>query len=186
MNDGQIIELFFARDEQAIRESMYSYGNYCRKIADSILPDRADAEEAVADTWLKAWETIPPQRPKYLRLYLGKITRNLALSTYRKNSAYCRGGGQVELALEELGECVSSEGSLEQRMDLQSLESAVSSFLKTEPAMRRIVFLRRYFYMDAIPDIACQYNLREANVRMMLARTRKRLKKFLIQEGYEL
>lgn len=186
MNDAQIIELFFARDERAIQESMYSYGNYCRKIAESILQNSADAEETVADTWLKAWETIPPQKPKYLRLYLGKITRNLALSTYRKNSAYCRGGGQVELALEELGECICSEGSPEQWVDMQALKDAMNGFLITEPAMRRTVFLRRYFYMEEISDIACRYGLKESNVRMMLARTRKRLGKFLKQEGYEL
>lgn len=186
MNDAQIIQLYFARDEQAIRESMYSYGNYCRKIAESILQDRLDVEEAVADTWMKAWETIPPHNPKYLRLYLGKITRNLALSTYRKNSAYCRGGGQVALALEELGECVSSGDSPERLINKQELEKTISSFLQTENPTRRAVFLRRYFYLEEISAIAYRYGLKEANVRMMLARTRKRLGKYLKQEGYEL
>lgn len=186
MDDAQIIELFFNRDERAIRETMYAYGNYCRTVACSILPDPEDAEEAVADTWLKAWETIPPQNPKYLRLYLGKITRNLALSIWRRNNAYRRGGGQVELALEELGECISSDGYPEQWVNIRELEKAITKFLKTETATRRAVFLRRYFYMEEIPAIAGRYALKESNVRMMLARTRKKLRKFLMQEGYML
>lgn len=184
MNDMQIISLFYKRDEQAIRETMDSYGGYCRTVAAAVLQDPADVEEAVADTWLKAWESIPPHNPRYLRLYLGKITRNLALSIWRKNNAYHRGGGQLALALDELGECVSSGDSPEQHVNMQELENAISSFLKSESDIRRAVFLRRYFYLDEISAIALRYSLKETNVRMMLMRTRKRLKKYLVQEGY--
>lgn len=186
MDDKKIIELFFRRDEQAIRESMAAYESYCRAIAARILPDPSDAEEAVADTWLTVWDAIPPQRPKYLKLFLGRITRNRAVSIWRRNNARCRGLGQVGLALEELGECVSPEKTPEQVLDAKELERAVASFLKTEPAQRRCVFLRRYFYLEDVAEIARRYGLTTANVRMMLSRTRQKLKKYLTEGGYSL
>lgn len=186
MNDAQILSLFINRDEQAIRECMNCYGGYCRTVAASILQDPADVEEVLADTWMKAWETIPPNRPQYLRLYLGKVTRNLSLDMWRKRNAQCRGGGQVEVALEELGECIPTDESPEQWVDVCDLENAITAFLRTESATRRAVFLRRYFYMDEVSSISLRYGLKESNVRMMLARTRKRLGKYLKQEGYEL
>lgn len=185
MNEEKIIELYLHRDEQAIHLSMEHYGAYCRAVAAGILRDSADVEEAVADTWLKAWQTIPPQQPKYLRLYLGKITRNAALSIWRRNNAYSRGGGETALALEELGEIVGDD-SPETELDRRELERTITAFLKTEPVRRRNIFLRRYFYMEEIPGIAQRYGLRENNVRMMLSRTRQRLKKYLKQEGYQL
>lgn len=184
MNDERIIELFRRRDEQAIRESMIAYGTYCRTVASGILPDPADAEEAVADTWLAAWDSIPPHFPKYLRLFLGRITRNKALSIWRRNSAQSRGSGQVSLALDELGECIALNSSPEETVDTKELGQAITAFLKNEPAMRRNVFLRRYFYMEELPAIAKYYGLTESNVRTMLSRTRQKLKKYLQQEGY--
>lgn len=184
MNDEKIIELFWKRDEQAIRESMTAYGAYCRTVAAGILGDPADAEEAVADTWLSAWDSIPPQCPKYLRLFLGRITRNHAISIWRRNNARCRGNGQVALALEELKDCVSSEETPETAVSTKELEQKITAFLKNEPAMRRSVFLRRYFYLEEISDIARRYGRSESSVRMMLSRTRQKLKKYLTQEGY--
>jgi len=184
MNDEKIIELFFRRDEQAIRESMAAYGAYCRTVAAGILQRPEDIEEAVADTWLAVWEAIPPNRPKYLRLFLGRITRNRAIGILRRDNAQSRGGGQAVLALEELGECVSPLVSPEQAVDAGELRLAINAFLKAQPSLRRQVFLRRYFYLEELPAIAHRYGLRETNVRMMLSRTRQKLKKFLIQEGY--
>lgn len=184
MTDDKIIELFNKRDELAIRESMTAYENYCRVIAAGILDDPADVEEAVADTWLAVWDLIPPHYPKYLRLFLGRITRNHAIAIWRKNNARCRGGGQVTLALEELGECVSSNDTPETAVSTKELERTITAFLKNEPARRRSVFLRRYFYLEDIPAIAHRYDLTETNVRMMLSRTRQKLKKYLTQEGY--
>lgn len=185
MDEEKIIQLYLTRDEQAIRLSMEQYGAYCQSVAAGILPDSADVEEAVSDTWLKAWQTIPPQRPRYLRLYLGRIARNAALSIWRRNNAYCRGGGETALALEELGEVVGSD-SPETDLDGRELARTITAFLKTEPVQRRSVFLRRYFYMEELQAIAGRYGLRESNVRMMLSRTRQRLKKYLKQEGYQL
>lgn len=184
MNDEKIIELFQKRDEQAVKECMTLYGSYCRTVAAGILSDPADAEEAVADTWLAAWDCIPPHVPKYLRLFLGRITRNQAISIWRRNNARSRGSGQIDLALEELGECVSSEDTPETAVSAKELERKITAFLKTEPARRRNVFLRRYFYLEDIPAIAHRYDLTETNVRMMLSRTRQKLKKYLTQEGY--
>ena len=184
MTDEKIIELFFHRDEQAIRESVIAYGAYCRSIAAGILNDPSDAEEAVADTWLAAWNSIPPNRPKYLRLFLGSITRNRALTQWRKNTAESRGGGETAIALEELGECVGAAGSPEDAVNTKQLGQTITEFLKKEPAMRRNVFLRRYYYMEKLPDIANRYGLKEANVRMMLSRTRQKLRNYLKQEGY--
>ena len=184
MNDERIITLFQKRDEQAIRECMASYSSYCHTVAAGILSDPADAEEAVADTWLAVWDSIPPQHPKYLRLFLGRITRNRALSIWRKNNAYSRGGGQVALALEELGECVSSGETPETELDGKELGRKITAFLKNEPATRRCVFVRRYFYLEDIPTIAHRYGLNQSNVRMLLSRTRQKLKNYLTQEGY--
>lgn len=184
MNDEKIIDLFFARDEQAIRACIDTYGTYCRAVAAGILSDPADVEEAVADTWLAAWNAIPPQRPNHLRLFLGRITRNRAVDMFRKNSARRRGRDQVEVALEELSQCAGTEGSPEQAVDAKQLAAAIDRFLKKEPTQRRQVFLRRYFYLEDIPAIAHRYGLREVNVRMMLSRTRQKLRQFLIQEGY--
>lgn len=184
MSDEKIIELFLRRDEQAIRESMDVYGAYCRAVAAGILNDPADVDEAVADTWLAVWDAIPPHRPKYLRLFLGRITRNIAISIWRKNTAHNRGGNQVAVALEELGECVSADVSPEEAVNAKDLQKAINAFLKTQPTLRRQVFLRRYFFLEDIPTVAHRYELNETNVRMMLSRTRQKLRKFLIQEGY--
>lgn len=186
MTDEKIIELFDRRDEQALQVCMELYGGYCYSVAAGILPDAADAEEAVADTWLAAWDAIPPQRPKYLRLFLGRITRNRAISIWRRDNARRRGGGETALALEELGQCVAQTETLEEAVNTRELSRKISAFLKGEPEERRKVFVRRYFYMESVPDIAHRYGRKEPNVRMMLSRTRQRLKKYLIQEGYEL
>jgi len=184
MSDEKIIDLFFARDEQAIRACIDTYETYCRTVASGILSDPADVEEAVADTWLAAWDAIPPQRPDHLRLFLGRITRNRAVDIFRKNSARRRGRDQVEIALEELSQCASPAGSPEQAVDAKQLAAAINCFLENESLSRRQVFLRRYFYLEDIPTIAHRYGLREVNVRMMLSRTRQKLRQFLIQGGY--
>lgn len=184
MDDKQIIELYCRRDEQAIRESMETYGDYCRSIAVGILSDPADAEEAVSDTWLAAWDSIPPAYPQSLRLYLGRLTRNRSIDLWRRNRAQSRGGDRIPQVLEELSECVGPAADPEEQLSAKELSRTVTAFLKSESAMRRSVFLCRYFYFEDLPDIARRYQLRESNVRMMLSRTRQKLRKYLIQEGY--
>jgi len=184
MTDERIIELLQRRDEQGIRECIATYGAYCHKIASGILPVPSDAEEAVADTWLKVWDAIPPQQPTHLRLFLGRIARNCALSVWRRENARCRGGGELPLVLEELSSCADPEDSPEEQVNIRELSQSISRFLKSEPALRRQVFVRRYYYLEDIPSIANQCGLRQANVRMMLSRTRQKLKTYLKQEGY--
>lgn len=186
MNDRQIIALYLQRSEEAIQASIDSYGSYCRTIAARILEDPADVEEAVADTWLQAWNAIPPQCPEHLRLFLGKLTRNLALSRWRKNNARCRGGGEVPLALDELGECLSTRDTPETLLDTRELASSLSSFLRGLPTRQRQIFLRRYFYLEDIASIAKDLGAKEVNIRMTLSRVRKKLKDYLLQEGYDL
>lgn len=184
MNDEQIITLYQSRDEQAIQETMNRYESYCRTVAGRILENSADVDEALADTWLQAWCSIPPQHPKHLHLFLAKITRNISLSIWRRNHAHRRGSGQTALALEELGECVANTDSPEMRITMRELEASISVFLKQQPQRHRSIFLRRYFYLEETSEIARQFGLREANVRMILSRTRQKLKQHLIQEGY--
>lgn len=186
MEDQKIIELFFARDEQALRECQRSYGGYCFAVARAILGSDGDAEEAVSDAMLRAWNSIPPQRPRDLKLYLAAITRNAAVSAWRARNAEKRGGGQLLVALEELGECVSGTDDVSSALDKRELGNAITRFLRTQKERDRSVFLRRYFYLEDTGAIARRFAMREANVLQSLSRTRRKLKQYLIQEGYEL
>ena len=183
MNDDQIIALYLDRDEQAIQATMDTYGGYCGRVAGNILKNPLDAEEVVADTWLRAWNIIPPQRPQYLRLFLGKITRNLALTRWRTNTADSR-GGEITLALEELSDCIGEETNPETMLQIKELGQCISVFLKSEPQNSRVIFLRRYFYLESSKEIALHLGTSDSNVRMILFRTRKRLRDYLKKEGY--
>ena len=186
MRDEEIIELYYDRNEQAIRVTMDAYGNYCRKIAGNILENEADVEEVLSDTWLRIWNSIPPQRPRYLRLFLGTITRNLALSVYRAQIAQRRGGGQMPLALEELGECISQGSDPAANLEGKELGKLISAFLRCEPQNSRVIFLRRYYYLEGSKEIAQRLGTSESNVRLQLSRTRKKLKAYLNKEGYSI
>lgn len=184
MIDDQIIELFFVRDERAIMETNAKYGAYCTQIVRRILPDSQDAEEIVNDMLFKAWESIPPHRPIVLKLYLAKIARNLAFSRFRAQKAEKRGGGEIVLALNELGECFATTDDVSFQMDEIALTDAIRRFLDTISARDRNIFVRRYFFVDSIVDIASRYGLKESNIHMILMRIRKKLKLFLIKEGF--
>ena len=184
MDDEQILALYRNRDEQAIEESIRRYGNYCRTVAGNILSSAEDVEEVVADTWMRVWETIPPQRPKHLRLYLAKITRNLAVSTYREQTAQKRGGDSITLALDELAECVGTHADPEQRYEEMILVQIIQTFLRSIPQRERMIFVRRYFFLEKAGQIAERFGLREDNVLVILSRTRKKMKAYLIKEGY--
>ena len=184
MEDSLILELYWQRDEQAIRETGKAYGGYCFAVANAILANAWDAEEVVAETWVKAWNSIPPHRPTYLKQYLGKIARNLALNTYLAQNSQKRKGNQVTLALDELGECIPSHETAEGHLEEQELKDTISRFLRTQPLREQGVFLRRYFYLESAEEIARYYGLRQANVLQILSRTRRKLKAYLIKEGY--
>ena len=184
MEDREIIALYWQRLEQAIEETAKKYGAYCCTIAMGILQSREDAEECLSDTWLGAWNTIPPQRPASLRLFLARITRNAALDRYAYRTAQKRGDG-LAAALEELGECVSGS-TLEADFDLQLLGDAISAYLRSAKPLQRQVFLRRYWYGDTLEEIGRRFALGQGAVKSMLHRTRRGLREYLIQEGFSL
>ena len=183
MDDQEIIARFFARDEEGLTAARARYEPYCAAVARSLLNDPRDQEECLSDTWLRAWNAIPPQRPRSLGAFLAKITRNLAINRLRDGNAQRRGGGQVPLALEELRECVSPEGSPEGELDRQAAVEALDRFLDGLPPLQREVFLRRYWYFDAMGDIARRYHMAEGSVKSSLFRTRRKLRDYLTQEG---
>ena len=183
MNDQQIIELYWQRDTQAIQETSIKYGAYCYSIANNILDNKEDSEECVNDTWLRAWNAIPPQRPAILQMFLAKIARNLSLDRYLSRTAQKRGGGEMPLVLDELAECIPSSSDVASEYERKELAQYIRKFVHSLPERERNIFLRRYFFADSIAVIATQYNLSENNVMVILSRTRKKLKNFLRKEG---
>ena len=182
MEDGAIIDLYCARNEDAIGESERKYGAFCRKIALNILQQREDAEECVNDTWHAAWNAMPPERPACLRAFLGRITRNLSISRWRRERAGKRCSG-AEVLLSELGECIPSGSNPEAALDKRLLTEAIAQWLGTLSADDRALFLRRYWYGDSITDIAAAMRTRPHRVTVRLSRIRKRLSDYLKKEG---
>ena len=186
MEDSKIIRLYWERSEQAISETAKKYGRYCHFIALNILCNESDSEECVNDTYLRVWNCIPPKQPNRLQTFLGKITRNLALNRYEKQSAKKRGGGQIPLILDELGECISSAACTENIVDEIVIKDALDAFLKSLPVHTRKIFVRRYWYMDSVKEIAAAYGLTENKVCVTLFRTRAKLKELFEKEGITL
>lgn len=183
MEDKQIIELFWQRSESAIAAVAEKYGSYCSKIAENILNRKEDAEECVNDTWMSAWENIPPDSPNCLGAYLGRITRNLSLNRAKYYAAEKRGRGQRELVLSELEGCLPAGKGIEQEMDERFLTEAIQRYLLSLPADRRNIFIRRYWYMMPVKDIAKTYGISESKTVTLLFRMRKALKTYLEKEG---
>ena len=186
MEDNNIIQLYFERSETAITETAVKYGKLCHTIAYNILYNEEDTEECVNDTYLKAWEVIPPQIPEKLAAFLGKITRNLAISKYRYNTSQKRGGGQVALALEELEDCVPDNNTTEQAVSDKLFLEQLNEFLENLSAEKRKVFMQRYWYLRPISEIAEEFSMSESKVKMILHRTRNSLKMILEKEGIAL
>lgn len=186
MEDQAILDLYFARNEQAITETDRKYGGYCYSIANRILSSNEDTEETVSDTYWQAWNSIPPQRPNFLKLFLAKITRNLALNRWQKQSAAKRGGGEVELVLEELAGCIPGNEQVDNQLNAKELAQAIRLFLDSLPTRDQDIFLQRYFYFDDAEVIAARYGIKRTNVNLILSRTRSKLKTYLAQEGYYL
>ena len=181
MEDRQIVDLYWARSEAAISETEKKYGRYCHAIAYNILHSDEDSEECVNDTYLKVWNAIPPSMPQRFCAFIGRITRNLALDRYAQNRAQKRDGG-VELALDELAECISPEmtGDVSDGM---ALKNAINGFLASLPRRTRIIFMRRYFYLLPIKEIAEGLSMSESNVKVTLMRTREKFREYLENEG---
>ncbi len=183
MEDSKIIELFEQRDEAAISEAERKYGQRCRAVAFGILQSHEDAEEVVSDTWLNAWSAIPPASPKSPGAFFAKIARNLAVNRIEHRSAQKRGGGFGELC-GELEECIPSPHSTEDTVDAALLTELINKFLSTENAARRTVFLKRYWQMLSVAEIARETGFSESKVKALLMRTRSALKVFLEKEDF--
>lgn len=184
MEDVKIIELYWDRDESAIEETSKKYGAYCFSIANSILENSSDSEECVNDVYMKVWTSIPPQRPTLFDSFLGTITRNLSLDRYRRRSAEKRGGGNVELALDELRETLKLRDESEKIVESVVLGDLLNRFLREIKPEAKAVFIRRYWMFSPTSAIARDMGIGESKVKMILSRTRKKLSKFLETEGY--
>lgn len=182
MEDIAIIELFFQRAEQAIVEVQQKYGKFCRKLAFDLLREERDAEECVNDTWQAAWQRIPPERPRMLGAFLGRITRNLAISRFRKNTARMRTEGLTVL-LSELEHCVPSGESTEEAVDSILLGEYISRWLEGLPADDRALFLRRYWFGESLRELARETGTGEGHLAQRMYRLRLQLKKELEKEG---
>ena len=182
MTDGQIIDLFFERSEQAIEELAKKHGGAVGRIAYNILGNRQDAEECVNDTWLGAWNAIPPSRPSPLKSFVCRIARNLATKKYHANTAEKR-NSQYDLALDELAECIPDRGNVEDLYGAKELAEAIDSFLDTLDYSDKFVFMRRYWYADSLADISKMSGLSYKTVSVRLFRIKEKLKKHLMKEG---
>ena len=186
MEDTRIVQLYWDRDQKAITETATKYGNYCISIAKNILGNKEEAEECVNDTYMNAWNAMPPHRPNMLSTFLGKITRNLSFNRYKHNNADKRGGSEISAVLDELSECVSGKDNVEQEIEYKELIKDIDSFLDTLSPEKRSIFVCRYWYTDSISEIAKQFNMKENTVSMTLNRIRLKLQKYLMERGYEL
>ena len=183
MEDVEIINLLWQREEMGLLELERKYRAYCNAIAMNILQSAEDAEECVSDTWMKIWNSIPPNRPESLKLYAARIMRNLAFNRYRDARAERRGGGQPCAQLKELSECIS-EQSVDEALNRWELNRIIQTFLAGLHTQKRNIFIRRYYYADDISEIASRYGLTENHTCVVLCRVRKQLKKVLEEEGY--
>lgn len=179
MEDNKIVELYWQRAENAISETKEKYNNYCFRVAISILNNTEDADECVNDTYLRAWNSIPPHRPERLSTFLGKITRNLALNKYRDYNAEKRGKGQTAIVIDELAEVIPDNKTTEGEAESRYTAEQINSFLKTLPVDTRRIFIRRYWHLMSIGEIAIRDGVSKSKIKSLLFRTRKQMKKYL-------
>ena len=184
MEDAEIMNLYWQRSERAIAETAIKYGHYCGAIARRILQNEEDTEECISDTWLHAWNAIPPDRPNPFSVYLGRLTRWLGLSRLRDQNRLRRGGGETPLALEELDATLASSFNTQSLAEYHELTAAIDRFLDALPETERKVFLCRYWYLAGIEEIAGRFGFSRAKVKSMLLRCRRKLKQQLLEEGY--
>jgi len=184
MDDVQIVDLYWNRDERALEETDIKYGRYLKKISSNILAQDEDISECVNDTYMRAWNSMPQHRPSRIGVYLGKIIRGISIDLLRKKGAEKRGGKQFSISLSELEECVDGAPSAEEKLDEKLLGEAISRYLYTLPAESRTVFVCRYFFCDSIEDIAKCKGCSQSKIKSLLFRTRKGLKAFLESEGF--
>lgn len=183
MEDRQIIDLYWTRDETAIDETARKYGSFCHKIAVNILSLEEDARECVNDAYYKAWTSIPPQRPASLRAWLGRVIRNIAINRWNQNHAKKRYSGMEQL-LDELAECIPDSGTVEDEVECLELTAILNEWLSRLPSDERILFVRRYWYGDSLKELANRMDISSAKLAKTMYRLRLDLKSVLEKEGY--
>ena len=184
MKDLEIVELYFERNEEAIEKTSEKYGAYCRTVAENILKNPEDSEECLNTALLRLWNSVPPEKPENLKIFLAKITRNLAVNKLKMNLAEKRGGKNEVFAFEELSECVPAKNSVEEGFDAAELEKSINRFAKNLPEKERNIFIRRYFFFESPKEIGGRYAFSENRVSVILHRIRKKLRKHLEKEGF--
>lgn len=186
MEDQEIVQRFWERDESAVRESLRKFGSYCRSIARGILKNHEDSEDCVNEALMRAWEAIPPKKPTSLCAFLGRITKNIALDRIKRSASEKRGGGELALVYDELAEIISDSTSVEGTLERKEMMSAISRFLRGSSEVNRRAFVLRYWYCRSVRDVALELGLKEENTYVMLSRIREKLHNYLRKEGYEI
>ena len=186
MEDEAIVSLYWDRDERAIRETEEKYDRYLTKIAYNILNDREDSRESVNDTYLAAWDSMPPHRPSVLSAYLAKLTRRISIDRFRYRTRDKRAGSEYAISLSELGDCVSGGNTTEEIVNVKLLADSIGIFLRLQSKDARTAFIARYYFLDSIRDISRSTGMSESKVKSLLHRTRIALKKYLEEEGFSL
>lgn len=186
MNDNEIVQLFYNRDETAIKAALETYKSYLMKIAENITGSHEDAEECVNDAIMSAWESIPPQRPEMLSTYLGKLTRNIAINKRKQSLTEKRGSGEAAVAFEELSEMIKGSQNTELEFDRRELSREINAFLETLPEHKRILFVRRYWFCDSVKSIASELGMTETGASVTLHRLREKLRAHLRKRGYDI
>lgn len=186
MEDEKIIELYWQRQEQALTETEKKYAPYLTKIAWNILADRGDCEESVNDTYLAAWNSMPPHRPAVLSTFLGKLTRRISIDRWRQHRAEKRKPSEYALSLTELEDCIPCESTPEAELDMKLLGDAISRFLLAQPREARTLFVARYYFLDSLKEAARYCGMTESKAKSMLFRTRRGLREQLRKEGFSL
>lgn len=186
MEDSEIVDLYWDRDEAAIAHTQEKYDRYLTKIAWNILANAEDSRESVNDTYLAAWNSMPPHRPGVLSTYLGKITRRISIDCFRGRNRDKRRGSQYALSLEELGECVSGGNTTEEIVNVKLLADSIGIYLRLQSPRARTAFLARYYYLDSLKEVAAACGMTESQTKSLLYRTRVGLKEYLRKEGFDL
>ena len=186
MQDEKIVELYWERNESALKETQDKYGKYLFKIAYNILSDNQDSEESVNDTYLAAWNSIPPQKPFALSSYLAKLTRRISIDILRKRTRDKRVPSEYTVSMEELENSLSVGDLTEHEVEVRYLAKLINDFLKTLPESECNLFIGRYYFSDSLKEVSRYCNISEAKAKMVLFRTRQKLKTYLEKEGYKL
>ena len=186
MEDAEIVELYWGRDEDAITQTKTKYGAYLNRVAYNILSDLEDSQECVSDTLLAAWRSMPNNRPKNLRTYLGKITRQVSIDLYRRRNRMKRYASEYAISLEELGDSFTDGRTPEDELNARLLTETVNCFLRTLPDEARNAFIGRYYFFDSLQAVAQYCDMSESKCKSLLYRTRQSLKAYLQKEGFDL